>query len=156
MSDPDPVRCWRIDKDIFISCLDELKNHGLPCHALGKDRIGSSKLEAMRDPRVNFLADEDGGSKPLVHTFDARGQIHRVAKSRVVHAFHRTKVADDGLADVYAKPREEWLQALGFKLRVELFARRLARKCCADRGVLLEGRQHHAAPAGARMDSRPL
>src|SRR5262249_54769216 len=79
MSDPDPVRYWRIDKDIFISCLDELKNHGLPCHALGKDRIDSSKLEAMRDPRVNFLADEDGGSKPLVHTFDARGQIHRVA-----------------------------------------------------------------------------
>jgi hypothetical protein len=27
-------------------------------------RIDSSKLEAMRDPRVNFLADEDGGSKP--------------------------------------------------------------------------------------------
>ena len=26
----------------------------------------------------------------------------------------------------------------------------------ADRGVLLEGRQHHAAPAGARMDSRSL
>ena len=57
-----------------------------------------------------------------------RGQIHRAAKSRVVHAFHRTKVADDGLADVYAKSREEWFQTLGFKLRVELFARRFARK----------------------------
>jgi hypothetical protein len=70
-SDADLLRSRRIGKDVFISCRDELKNHGLPCHSLGKDRIDNSKLEAMRDSRVDFLTDEDGGAESLVHTFDA-------------------------------------------------------------------------------------
>lgn len=68
---------------------------------------------------ADVFADEDGRPQLLVQAFEARRDIHGIAKSRVVHAFRRFKVTDDGLSDVNAKPREEWFQALRLKLSIE-------------------------------------
>src|SRR5262249_942499 len=38
------------------------------------------------------------------------------------------EIADHGLPDMNAKPREEWLQTLGFKLGIEILARRFCRE----------------------------
>src|ERR1700730_15739133 len=75
-------------------------------------------------------AHENSGAKLLVRAFEARRQVHGIAKSRVVHALGRPQVADDGLADMNAKPREEGFQTFSFKLGVELFARQSAGKSC--------------------------
>ena len=89
-----------------------------------------SELEAMLSPQVDAFTHKDSGPELLVQTFEARCQIHRIAESRIVHALGRAEVADDGFPDMNAEPREEWFQALSFKLSVELFARQSARKSC--------------------------
>src|SRR6516164_9045487 len=95
-------------------------------HTLGDDRRECFETEEVLNPQIDGLADENGGPELLVKPFEPRCQIHRVAESRVVHAFCRSKVADDGLSDMNAKSREEWLEALGYELRVEFFAGRFA------------------------------
>ena len=82
------------------------------------------------NPQTDIFAHKDSGPKLLVQAFEARCQIHRVAKGRVVHALNRPKVTDHGLPDMNAKSREEWLQTLSLKLGVELFARQSAHKSC--------------------------
>ena len=79
----------------------------------------------MPSPQIDIFAHKDRGPKLLVQAFEARCQVDRVAKSRVVHALRRPKVADDGLPDMNAEPREERLQTLSLKLGVELFTRQL-------------------------------
>jgi hypothetical protein len=49
-----------------MSCLDKLINAGFLRHALGNDRIDRSESEAMRNPGVDLLADQDGGPILLV------------------------------------------------------------------------------------------
>ena len=97
---------------------------------LAMTELEGSELEAVLNPRIDVFAHKNGGPKLLVQSFEARRQIYRVAKGRVVHALRRPEIADDGLPDMNAKSREERLQTLGFKLRVELFACRPARQSC--------------------------
>ena len=103
---------------------------GFLCHPLGNDRFEGFELEAVVNPQKDILAHKNDGPKPLVQAFEARRQIHRIAQGRVVHALRRPDVADHGLPDMNAKPREEWLQTLSLKLAVELFARKSASKSC--------------------------
>ena len=56
----------------------------------------------MLNPQVDAFTHKDSGAKLLVQTFEARGQIHRIAESRVVHALGRAEVADDGFPDMNA------------------------------------------------------
>src|ERR1700733_712380 len=98
----------------------EFENAGFLCHALGNDRLEGSELEAVLNPRIDAFAHKNRRPELLVQAFEARSQVHRIAKGRVVHPLRRSKVADDGLPDMNAKPREERLQSLGFKLGVEL------------------------------------
>src|SRR6516165_3508608 len=95
-------------------------------HAFGDDRRERSETEEVLNPQMDGLADENGGPELLVQPFEPRCQIHRVAESCVVHTFCRSKVADNGLSDMNAKSREEWLKALEYKFRVEFFAGRFA------------------------------
>src|SRR6516225_9444697 len=95
-------------------------------HTFGGDRRECFETEEVLNPHIDGLADENGGPELLVQPFEPRCQIHGVAESCVVHAFCRSKVADDGLSDMNAKSREEWLKTLGYEFGVEFFARRLA------------------------------
>src|SRR5580704_17906480 len=109
-------------------CPDELENKGFPCHPLGNDRPDSSEPEAVLNAQIDGFADQSSGSELLVQAFKPRRQIDRIAEGRVIHSLARPEIADDGLANMNAEPREEWLQTLGFKLRVERFARHSGRK----------------------------
>src|SRR5258708_4915008 len=123
-----PARFLSGQKLTSCRCPDELEDVSFLCHALGNDRLEGSKLEAVLSPQIDAFAHKDRGPKLLVQAFEARRQIHRIAKGRVVHALSRPKIADDSLSDVNAEPREEWLETLIFKLGVELLTRRSARK----------------------------
>src|SRR4029077_1779994 len=96
-------------KLISCRCPDQLENAGFLCHALGNDRLEGSELETMLSPQIDAFAHKDIGPKLLVQAFQTRRQIYRIAKGCVVHALRRPKIADDGIPDVNAKPREEWL-----------------------------------------------
>ena len=75
----------------------------------GNDRIQGTEPEAVLRPQIYPLTYEDNGPKLLVQTFEARSQIHGIAQGRVVHAFGRPEIANHGIPDMNAKPREEWL-----------------------------------------------
>src|ERR1700722_19146751 len=112
----------------------------------------------MLHPRGDAFAHKDSCSILLVQICKARCQIHRIAESRVVHAFHRAEVADDGLPDMNAKPCEEWRQAFSFELSVELLARHSARKNCAASALDMVGLrigcvpEHHHGVANKLVD----
>ena len=153
-SNPQSAASLTGSKMASCRCPDELEDAGFLCHALGDDGLDSSELEAVLNPQIDIFADEDCGPKLLVQAFEARCQIHRIAKRRVVHAFRRSEIADDGLPNMNAKPREERLQSLGLELSVELFARRFARKRCPASPldmVRLTGRVRSRTPSRRRQ-----
>ena len=71
--------------------------------------------------RRSGLAGHDGGAVKLVEPLQAGGQVHRVADDRVVEAFGRSQVADDGLAGVQADAHGQGRQLQPGKAPVETF-----------------------------------
>jgi hypothetical protein len=84
-----------------------VRRYGFPCHALGDDH-SSSELKEVLNTQIDIFADQDRGPNRCSGLRGAM-QIHRIAKRRVVHAFRRSKIADHGLPDMDAEPREERL-----------------------------------------------
>src|ERR1700730_18042736 len=109
---------------------DELEDAHLLGHALGGHRLQRLESKNVRSPYIYIFADQDGGAKLLVQSFEAGRKIHSVAERRVIHALRRPEVADHGFAHMNAKPRKEWSQAFGFKFGIDLLGCGLA---CKDR-----------------------
>src|SRR5262245_36736523 len=103
-------------------CPEEFVNPGCLGHAFDNDRPDLVEPEAIPDPKVHVLTDENGSAIFLIQAFETGRQIRCAAKRCIIHPFGRAEIADHRLADMNAETGEERLQALGFELSVEAFA----------------------------------
>ena len=87
-----------------------------------------AELELIANAQVHVLACKDRRPDLLVQALETGREIHGVAERRVIHALGRSDIADDGLTDMNAEPRDERLQAVGLELDVEPLAGGLGRK----------------------------